>query len=98
MYKVLYGFIDSVENRNYKEGDEFIVGVKTDKARLRVLMGYDNNLHRPLILEVEQPKQHEPKALDEFTVAELKEMAQERGLDFKVKSTKSELIAMLQGE
>lgn len=122
MYKVLYGFVDSVEGRDYKAGDEFIVGEKTNEARLTSLLSFDNNLRQPLIakveveqtevlegekpeiLEGEQPEivegesseTHEP--LESLTIAELKDMAQERGLEFKVKSTKSELIAMLREE
>lgn len=124
MYKVVYGFIDSVEKRDYKTGDAFVVGPKTDDKRIRSLSGYDNAIGRPLIVEIEDeplaPVEIEPvdepqapaeveiveeitpiedvKPLSEWTIAELKEVATARGIEFKVKSTKSELIAMLNGE
>lgn len=53
MYKVIYGFIDGVEKRNYKEGDEFIVGPNTDEKRIAKLSGYTNSILRPLIQKVE---------------------------------------------
>lgn len=121
MYKVVYGFIDVVENRNYNAGDPFVGGPKTDDKRIGLLSGYDNNLGRPLIekedelqekgeideelVEKSQEVSEEEitaiediKPLSEWTLAELKEAATARGLEFKVKSTKSELIAMLNGE
>jgi hypothetical protein len=102
MYKVVYGFIDAIEKRNYKVGDTFIVGPKTDDKRIRSLSGYANNLMRPLIEKVGDHESivDEPQAsdLDELTNAQLREIAQEKGLDVRVKATKSELIAMIKGE
>lgn len=62
MFKVIYGFIDSVENKNYKAGDEFVVGEKTDAKRIASLMGYTNNISRPLIEEVKEVAVEEPQA------------------------------------
>lgn len=100
MFRVLYGFIDSVEKKNYREGDEFVVGPKTTETRLRDLMGPRNGLRRPLIAEVADEAQEVDPApeLADKTVAELKTMAEEKGLEVKAKATKAELIAALQGE
>lgn len=99
MFKVIHSFIDGVEKRNYKPGDAFIIGPKTDAKRLAQLSGYDNNIGRPLIEHVDEaaPTSETPP-LDQHTVDELKEIATAQGLAFKNRITKSELIALIKGE
>lgn len=113
MYKVVYGFIDVVENRNYNAGDPFVVGPKTDDKRIGLLSGYDNNLGRPLIEKVDETREpiedehveetQEPIIDDKvdlelLTIADLKVLADERELEYKARSTKAELIALIKGE
>lgn len=93
MYKVIHGFIDSVEDRNYKAGDTFVVGKKTDEKRIAVLSGSDNNLNRPLIEKVD-----EDKPLDKLTIDELKTIAANKGLEFDAKIKKADLIALITAE
>lgn len=93
MFKVIHGFIDTVEDRNYKAGDTFVVGKKTDEKRLALLAGSDNNLNRPLIEQVE-----DERPLDKLTVDELKAAATEKGLEFDSKIKKADLIELITAE
>lgn len=107
---VLHGFVDTVENRSYKAGDEFIVGPNTTKERIASLASYDNAASKPLIgfpveaVKVEQPSEEveteeveteEVENEEEMTVAEIKELLTERGIEFKARATKAELIELL---
>lgn len=99
-YKVLQGFIDAKEDKNYRAGDEFIVGAKTNEARLEALLTTNNAINKPLIAEVDEAEfvDSEPVALEDLTVADLKELATEKGLEFKSKVTKAELVELLKEE
>jgi len=55
MYKVVTGFIDIVESKGYKAGDEFVVGPKTDDKRLALLSSANNNLGKTLIVMIDEP-------------------------------------------
>jgi len=53
-YKVIYSFIDQVEGKRYKKGDNFIEGSKTDKKRIKSLCTKENLQGRPLIEEIKK--------------------------------------------
>ena len=93
MFKVIHGFIDTVEDRNYKAGDTFVVGKKTDEKRLALLAGSGNNLNRPLIEKVD-----EDKPIDKLTIDELKTIAANKGLEFDTKIKKADLIELITAE
>jgi hypothetical protein len=101
MYKVLYGFIDTVEEIGYRAGDTFNVGVKTSVERINSLLSAENAIGRPLIEEVEdEPEKEEPTEevvtnLNEQTIPELKAIADAKGIEYDLKIKKAELIALL---
>lgn len=92
-YEVIEDFTDLKDrDRVYRKGDAFPVeGVKVSEERLKVLLGSENNKKQPVIKEVD-----EKVSLEDKTVAELKELADEKELEYDPKIKKADLIELLE--
>lgn len=89
--KVIEFFVDLQDgNREYNVGDTFPAdGVEVSDERLEELRSSDNKRKRPVI------KSDEDGLVDK-TVVELKDIADEKGIEYDSKIKKAELIALLE--
>lgn len=92
-YEVVEDFTDLKDRKRvYRKGDAFPVkGVKVSDERLKELLGAENKRKQPVIKEVE-----EKVSLEDKTVAELKELADEKELEYDPKIKKADLIELLE--
>lgn len=88
--EVVEEFFDKVENIQRSVGDVF----ETSEERFEVFAGA-NSYGRAFAVEAEKPPVVEAKELTDYTVAELKEMLDEKGLEYGKKASKADLIALL---
>lgn len=92
-YEVVEDFTDLKDSdRVYRKGDAFPVkGAKVSDERLKELLGAENKRKQPVIKEVE-----EKVNLEDKTVSELKELADEKELEYDPKIKKADLIELLE--
>lgn len=91
MYKVLKYFEDLTDaDHPYNAGDVFPrKGLKVSDERITELSGSDNRRKTPLIVEVVEA---DTKSL---SVAQLKMLLDEKGIEYSPKANKSELVSLL---
>lgn len=93
-YIVTERFFDLLDNGFlYEAGDSFPrAGYKPSKERLDSLLSSNNPHLRPFIEKVDK------KELNDFTIEELKQKAEELGMQLPSKIKKSEIIELLQND
>ena len=107
-YEVIEDFTDLQDReRVYRKGDTFpIEGVEVSDERLEALLSSNNKRKEPVIKEVEETEvveeveevieEVEEVSLEDKTIPELKELADEEGLEYNHKIKKADLIELLE--
>lgn len=108
-YEVIEDFTDLQDReRVYRKGDTFpIEGVEVSDERLEALLSSNNKRKEPVIKEVEETEVveeveevieevEEEVSLEDKTIPELKELADEEGLEYNHKIKKADLIELLE--
>ena len=89
-YRAVRHFVDLQDNKHvYNIGDEYPrKGLVVDRQRINELLGVDNKQHRPVITvdfgAEEIPfteKKYTAKQLESMTIAQIEELAKDRGYE-----------------